>query len=866
MRFFQYDNVAEPLLASVAARPEATAVVFKGVSTTYRAMNERVNRFAHLLSDEAGVRPGGKVAYLLANCPEIPEIYYAVQKIGAVAVPLNFKLIGREVGYLVNASGAEVLFFDPRFAAAVAEAAAQFDHGVQLFSVGGPAPLGRDGEALLARCSAEEPALVRDGAALSRIQFTGGSTGLPKGAARTHRADLVELASVAISNGMIDNPGSVVLVQCPLEHHGGHSWFTSAFATGAALIICEAFNAERILHDIEAYRVTHMILLPPTTYQRLLRCPTIDQFDLSSVRIVQSAAGATTLAMIRAVYERFPNAELNYGWGQSESGTGTSLRITRDLLKTDSPLLGSVGRPMPYAELKVVDEAGRELPCGEVGEALIKTEAAMAGYYGQPELTAAAFTEDGWLRTGDMMMRDAEGYFFIRSRKKDMIKSGGENVFVAEVESVLREHPDIDDCLVFGTSDPVMGEAVACVVQPRPGALLTATTVQNHCKQTIASYKKPRYVVFMDDMGRDGAGKVRKSAIVDYFDAHKDQAAPRFHEKVWDDPEIYLIQVPFSGGTPIGYTNVFYLRTPERGLLVDAGTSHEASFQVLHLALEDLGVDMADTDIFLTHFHIDHLGLAAAIAAPETRIYLSAADEALFRERGAGAYRGTMKDRLQTEGFCHGDIDQLMATDAALIPRVKWPMPGTFVNLADGEAFAIGPWTLRVIDTPGHTPGHQCLYVEGAGVMFFGDHVLLNSSPNIAPFPGRPDALGDYLASLDKVAPYAVRAACMAHGFVDVKAQAEALPARLAWLREHHRHRLDEIGAVLRAHPGMTGTEVAKTIHWNIPYDAWDDIPIIQRWIIVGETAAHLDHLVEAGQARREVCGGLHRYFSADGD
>ena len=146
MRFFQYDNVAEPLLASVAARPEATAVVFKGVSTTYRAMNERVNRFAHLLSDEAGVRPGGKVAYLLANCPEIPEIYYAVQKIGAVAVPLNFKLIGREVGYLVNASGAEVLFFDPRFAAAVAEAAAQFDHGVQLFSVGGPAPLGRDGE------------------------------------------------------------------------------------------------------------------------------------------------------------------------------------------------------------------------------------------------------------------------------------------------------------------------------------------------------------------------------------------------------------------------------------------------------------------------------------------------------------------------------------------------------------------------------------------------------------------------------------------------------------------------------------------------------------------------------------------------
>ena len=866
MQFSEYDNVAEPFLASVQARSEATAAVFKGERITYGQMNERVNRFAHLLQEEAGVRPGDRVAYLLANCPEIPEIYYAVQKIGAVAVPLNFKLIGREVGYLVNASGAAALFFDARFTSAVEEAAREFDHPVRLFSLGGPASLGSDGEALLARCSADEPALFHNGGALSRIQFTGGSTGLPKGAARTHRADLVELASVTASNGMAEEPGAVVLVQCPLEHHGGHSWFTSAFATQAALIICEAFNAERILHDIEAYGVTHMILLPPTTYQRLLRCPTIDQFDLSSVRIVQSAAGATTLAMIRAVYERFPNAELNYGWGQSESGTGTSLRITRAMLETNSPRLGSVGLPMPYATLKIVDEEGRPLPPGEVGEALIKTDAAMAGYYGQPDLTAAAFTEDGWLRTGDMMVCDDQGYFYIRSRKKDMIKSGGENVFVAEVESVLREHPDIDDCMVFGTSDPVMGEAVAAVVQPRPGATLTATIVQEHCKRAIASYKKPRYVVFMDDMGRDSAGKVRKSAIVDYFDAHKEQAAPRFHEKVWSNPDIYLIQVPFSGGTPIGYTNVYYLRMPERGLLVDTGTSHEASFQVLHLALEDLGVDMAATDIFLTHFHIDHLGLAAAIAAPTTRVFLSAADEALFRERGDGAYRGTMKRRLEEEGFEHADIEQLRTTDAALIPRKKWPMPDAFRNLAAGDVLRVGPWELEVVDTPGHTPGHQCLYLREAGIMFLGDHVLQNSSPNIAPFPGRADSLGDYLASLRKVAAFDVRGAAMAHGFVDMKGQAADLADRVANLIEHHHRRLDEICAVVAAHPGMTGTEVAKAIHWNIPYDAWDDIPIIQRWIIVSETAAHLDHLVETGRLYRETRGECFGYFPVRGD
>ena len=169
------------------------------------------------------------------------------------------------------------------------------------------------------------------------------------------------------SNGIGDDPDNVVLIQCPLEHHGGHSWFTIAFAAGATLVICEAFNAEQILHFIEFYRVTYMILLPPTTYLRLLRCPTIDQCDLSSVRLVQSAAGATTKPIIQAIYDKFPNAVLNYGWGQSESGAGSSLKITRAMLEADSPLLESVGRPMKHVEMKVVDEDGNEVPDGEVG-------------------------------------------------------------------------------------------------------------------------------------------------------------------------------------------------------------------------------------------------------------------------------------------------------------------------------------------------------------------------------------------------------------------------------------------------------------------------------------------------------------------
>lgn len=856
-------NVVEPFLESVRAHPGKTAVVFNGCEITYGALNDRINQMVGVLTRGMGVRPGDRVAYLLPNCPEILEVYYAIQKIGAVAVPLNFKLIPREVSYLVNASGASVLVFAAQFAAVVMEAAASFTDTVALASTGGAVPGALALEPACLLHAADEPPLFRDEHALSRIQYTGGSTGLPKGAARTHAADLVELDAIMDSNGIGDDPDNVVLIQCPLEHHGGHSWFTITFAAGATLVICEAFNAEQILHFIDYYRVTYMILLPPTTYLRLLRCPTIDQYDLSSVRLVQSAAGATTKPIIEAIYDKFPNAVLNYGWGQSESGAGSSLRITRAMLAADSPLLESVGRPMKHVEMKVVDEAGNELPDGEVGEALFRSDATMQGYYGQPDLTDAAFAPDGWLRTGDLMERDARGYFYVRSRKKDMIKSGGENVFVAEVENVLRTHPAIDDCLVFGTSDPVMGEAVAAVIQPLPGSNLTAAEVQSHCKRSIASYKKPRYVVFMDDLGRDSAGKVRKQHIVDYFNERKEQAAPRHHEKIASDPDIYLIQVPYSGGTPIGYTNAYLIATDERNLLVDTGVSHEASFEVLRSALQDLRVDMGRTDVFATHFHIDHLGLIAALAHENTRVYLSARDEELFRGRGARSYRGTVKDRLASEGFPLADLDELEQTDASLIPRAEWPMPERFVNLADGEEMRYGPYRMRAVSTPGHTPGHQCLYLPDQRIMFYGDHVLMNSSPNMAPFPGEPDALGDYLESLEKVARLPVEFACMGHGFVDPRRQAERIAERVAWLRQHHQQRLDEIIACVREHPGMDGTELAKSITWNIPHERWEDIPIIQRWIIVCETLAHLDHLMRAGRLRRVREDDAYRYFAS---
>lgn len=267
-----------------------------------------------------------------------------------------------------------------------------------------------------------------------------------------------------------------------------------------------------------------MILLPPTTYLRLVREGEPERYRTDTLHIVQSAAGGMTPEIARAIFSAFPNADINYGWGQSESGVGTSMRMTRAMLAADDPKIASVGTPMETLEIRIVDDDGRDVAPGDTGEAWVRTPAVMSGYWGQEDLTRKTFT-DGWLHTGDIMQEDADGYYYLRSRKRDIIKSGGENVFINEVQTAILRNPDIADCVVFGTSDPVMGEAVAAVVQPVAGKKLTKEDVQETCKRYIASYKKPRYVVFTDDLGRDDAGKVRTKDVIAYFNSKKETLA-----------------------------------------------------------------------------------------------------------------------------------------------------------------------------------------------------------------------------------------------------------------------------------------------------------------------------------------------------
>lgn len=517
----EYRNVIEPFLEQARLHPKRVAAVCGSIEVTYEELDVLVSKIARAFRDR-GIRAGKKIAYLMPNSIELVAVYLAIQRIGAVAVPLNYRLISREIAFLTNAVDATLLVFDKSFTDKVEAVLRDFDAELSLMAVGASTPFAPRLIDLAEH--AEEPDVgVHLGGGLSRIQFTGGSTGLPKGACRSHAADLIEIHAVATSNAMSEMDHPVALIQCPLEHHGGHSWFLSALSVGATLVICGKFDPIAILDRIEKRGVTHMILLPPTTYMRLIQCDDIGTRDLSSVRIVQSAAGGMTPEIIEGIYAAFPNAEVNYGWGQSESGVGTTMRITREMLDERAPQLDSIGKPMETLRIRIVDDDENDVAVGEPGEAIVKTPARMLGYYGQDKLTYAAFTHDGWLRTGDIMTQDDQGYYYLKSRKKDMIKSGGENVFINEVQTAILRDPRVADCVVFGTSDPVMGEAVAAVVQPRKGVSLTQEDVQDSCKRYIASYKKPRYVAFTDDLGRDAAGKIRLSEVVDYFDAHMEK-------------------------------------------------------------------------------------------------------------------------------------------------------------------------------------------------------------------------------------------------------------------------------------------------------------------------------------------------------
>jgi fatty-acyl-CoA synthase len=489
-------NVPFMLLRNVHENPDKLAVVFGDRRYTYREFNERVNRLANALLNHK-VQQGDKVAYLLNNCSEFAEVSFALSKIGALSVPLNFRLKGEEIGFILEHSDSSFLFFGPEFKETVAGLIPRLPLVKKTIQVGASAEY----EDLLRSSSGEEPpirVLEEDG---HSIMYTSGTTGFPKGAVHTHKSRIWNSLNMLVDTGL--RGSDVFAITSPMFHiAAGHTMFFSPIFIGATVVILPSFSLPEFFQLIEREKISAFFAVP-TMFVRMVEHPNFKDYDLSSVRLLFTGGAVTSIELKEKIMKAFPRATLDDLMGLTEGGPLTTFLPHREALRKS----GSVGRAHFSQMVRVVNDRGEDVRGDEVGEIIVKGPAVMKRYYKNPEATAKAF-KGGWLYTGDLARVDEEGFQYLAVRRTDLIVSGGENIYPAEVERVLLQHPKVKEAAVIGVQDPEWGERVLAVVVPQGGEDSDEEEILSFCKENLAGYKRPRRVVFVQELPKNQLGKV----------------------------------------------------------------------------------------------------------------------------------------------------------------------------------------------------------------------------------------------------------------------------------------------------------------------------------------------------------------------
>jgi acyl-CoA synthetase (AMP-forming)/AMP-acid ligase II len=485
--------------------PERAMTVFDGKVTTYSEMATRASALATGLY-ERGVRPGQVVGLLSYNCPEFLETVFAANYLGAVVMPINWRLAAPEVRYILEHSEARVLMCDEPLAGLADDASKDLDPSLLKVCIAQNAPPDwvsiaglRSGASPVDRCSAEADDT-------HRLMYTSGTTGRPKGVMITH-ANLAwkNLAHLIEFGFNVDDLG---LACGPLYHVGALDLTTTTLiAAGATTIIHRAFDAAAVVDEIERSRVT-TVWLAPAMVNAIMALPDIESRDLASVRVIINGGEKMPIPLIQRIQRTFPSAWFADAYGLTETVSGDTF-LDRDNLITK---LGSVGRPCVHLELEVWDEQGHPVATGERGEIVLRGPKVFKGYWRDPEATERAFA-GGWFHTGDIGVVDDGGYLFIVDRLKDMIVSGGENIAGSEVERVLYEHDAVLEAAVVGRQDERWGEVPVAFVVLRSGQSATAEELIAHCASQLAKYKVPKDVTFLEALPRNPSGKVLKREL-----------------------------------------------------------------------------------------------------------------------------------------------------------------------------------------------------------------------------------------------------------------------------------------------------------------------------------------------------------------
>lgn len=517
-------NWSNQLSRHALMQPEQTALRYLGQTTTWRELDQRVTALAGALQ-RRGVCFGDRVLILMLNRPEFIESFLAANRLGAIAVPVNFRMTPPEIAFLVSDCDAKVIITEPVLAP-VAAAVRGLDARLAAVIVAGDAPNdGLEGYEDLIGESGAAPAPVdipNDSPAL--IMYTSGTTGRPKGAVLTHTNIAGQALTHLFTNGA-DLNSDIGFIGVPLFHIAGIGNMITGLLLGRPTVLYPlgAFDPGALLDVLEAEKVTGIFLVP-AQWQAVCAAQRAKARNLA-LRVLSWGAAPASDTLLREMAEAFPGANILAAFGQTEMSPVTCMLLGQDAIRK----LGSVGRVIPTVSARIVDEDMNDVPVGQVGEIVYRAPTLMSGYWNNPKATAESFA-GGWFHSGDLVRQDDEGYIWVVDRKKDMIISGGENIYCAEVENVLAAHPAIVEVAVIGRPHEKWGEVPVAVVAAS-AAGLTLAELDEFLTERLARYKHPKALEIVDALPRNPSGKVLKTELRTLFgaetviDAHESSSA-----------------------------------------------------------------------------------------------------------------------------------------------------------------------------------------------------------------------------------------------------------------------------------------------------------------------------------------------------
>ena len=489
--------------------PQRLALFFEGRSFSHKQLYERMCRTANGVLAR-GLVPGERLAILAQNCSQSFEVFGAAELTGLIAVPINYRLSVPEMKAILSDCQPSALVFEAQYSAITEELAAavpSIRFIVRIDENAAACPY----EAMLAEASPERPVPRPDPEDIAYLIYTSGTTGRPKGVMLSHRALVTSAHAIAYEGNSL--PTDKMLIVMPLYHIGGKIEQLAFAIRSAGTILQRAFTPTDVMRAVQEHSVTSAHLAP-IMVQRLMSAPDLDDYDLSSLRLVQYASAPMSVALLRRAMAKFGPIFAQV-YGLTEGLIGTILQPHQHLPDgnaVDVGRLASAGQSFSDGEVRVVRPDGTDCAVDEIGEIIIGGTGSMSGYWNNHELTMQVLRH-GWLHTGDMGYLDADNYLFVADRKKDMVISGGENVYSREVEEALMQHPSVEEVAVIGVPDAEWGEAVKAFVVLRSGMSADFDTLVAHCRTVLAGYKRPRSIDFLEALPRMHNGKIDKKAL-----------------------------------------------------------------------------------------------------------------------------------------------------------------------------------------------------------------------------------------------------------------------------------------------------------------------------------------------------------------